>query len=567
MKKELKMQWMVDKLLSPNYEYRIHNTNKNFGHIVMPTGTGKSGVCIEDIIYRIRNHKDGTLIINISCPILKLTQQFMDDVIQVLKGIKIDTSEIGFFINSSDRGENYALNEIERDPNHFTNEFVLRHKTINIIASCNKSLYKFINKIEMLRNNINDLTIINYLDEAHLLHLKYDKADYNGNIVDSEERVDLKKLCQLSNAVYAISATPDAGMNTLLKTFDKPYNDRYILEESAKEAISKNEIIPPHLEIMKLPEDEINVERLFKVLEDSKKILPNIKHKILVTARSRGQLDDLYKGIKALNNPDIEVFAICSADETDKYNDYFVSDIREFSNKVENCTKDCFVIHVQMLIQGIDIKGLTDCVMATSTHGGVEDHRTIIQTIGRVLRCAKGERGLPIEERTKKFGGVWFIIPENDITKDTVGEETVTERHLRGLISRYYGFNSLIFEKNRNSARLGDSGINFVYNEVDKTYDSSIDPCSDEFYALAFKMSKEIEEKYGRFLKRKNINTSFLQESILKCRNDFMLEYNKDFTSDEWLSNKEVTDIVYSKLYNILKKEAGIPEDILRKVL
>ena len=46
MKKELKMQWMVDKLLSPNYEYRIHNTNKNFGHIVMPTGTGKSGVCI-----------------------------------------------------------------------------------------------------------------------------------------------------------------------------------------------------------------------------------------------------------------------------------------------------------------------------------------------------------------------------------------------------------------------------------------------------------------------------------------------------------------------------------------
>ena len=28
MKKELKMQWMVDKLLSPNYEYRIHNTNE-----------------------------------------------------------------------------------------------------------------------------------------------------------------------------------------------------------------------------------------------------------------------------------------------------------------------------------------------------------------------------------------------------------------------------------------------------------------------------------------------------------------------------------------------------------
>jgi bifunctional ADP-heptose synthase (sugar kinase/adenylyltransferase) len=160
----------------------------------------------------------------------------------------------------------------------------------------------------------------------------------------------LKKLCQLSNAVYAISATPDAEMNALLKTFDKSYNDRYILEESAKEAISKNEIIPPHLEIMKVPEEEISVERLFKVLENSKKILPDIKHKILVTARSRGQLDDIYKGIKALNNPDIEVFAICSADETDKYTDYFVSDIREFSNKVENCNKDCFVIHVQMLI-------------------------------------------------------------------------------------------------------------------------------------------------------------------------------------------------------------------------
>ena len=83
----------------------------------MPTGTGKSGVCIEDIIYRIRNHKDGTLIINISCPILKLTQQLMNDVFEVIKGLKIDTSEIRFFVNSSDDGGNYNIADLEIDTN------------------------------------------------------------------------------------------------------------------------------------------------------------------------------------------------------------------------------------------------------------------------------------------------------------------------------------------------------------------------------------------------------------------------------------------------------------------
>ena len=566
MKKELKMQWMVDKLLSPNYEYRIHNTNKNFGHIVMPTGTGKSGVCIEDIIYHIRNHKDGTLIINISCPILKLTQQLMNDVFEVIKGLKIDTSEIRFFVNSSDDGGNYSVADLEMDTNKLS-EFAVKFNKINIIASCNKSLYKYISMIELLKENTKSkFNIINYLDESHLLRLKYDTTDENGNILDKEERVDLKRMCELSSSVYMFSATPDASMNKLVKGFDKPYESRYILEESAIEAIRKNEIIPPHLEIMKTSNVDITVERALLVLEKSKQLLPNIHHKILITARSRPHLDKLYKDLTAVSDNKFRVFAICSADETEKYDDYFVSDIKKFSDEIENYDGDCFVIHVQMLIQGIDIKGLTDCVIATANHGNVEFHRTIIQTIGRVLRCASGERGKPIEERSKKFGGAWFIIPDNDINTDSGDTQTSMEKRLRGLIDRYYGFNSLTFEKRENNTPMDGNGWVSVNGNNTDIFESPSDE-NPEFEVLSVDLCRIIESRFGPYLKRKGVNTTLLNSQILYVKDNYMKEYNKEFSTEEWLSNKEFTEIVYKKMYKSLKDSLNLTEDELNRIL
>ena len=49
-----KMDWFIEKYNNNELTYEIANTNKNFGTIVMPTGTGKSGVIYEDCIYNIQ---------------------------------------------------------------------------------------------------------------------------------------------------------------------------------------------------------------------------------------------------------------------------------------------------------------------------------------------------------------------------------------------------------------------------------------------------------------------------------------------------------------------------------
>ena len=89
---------------------------------------------------------------------------------------------------------------------------------------------------------------------------------------------------------------------------------------------------------------------------------------------------------------------ICICDPNGGYEQYERTNIAEFSREVESYEGDCFVIHIRMLREGIDIKGLTDCVIFSRSRGDAERYRMFIQTIGRVLICRKGKR-------SKKFVG------------------------------------------------------------------------------------------------------------------------------------------------------------------
>ena len=46
-----------------------------------------------------------------------------------------------------------------------------------------------------------------------------------------------------------------------------------------------------------------------------------------------------------------------------------------------------------------------------------------------------------------------------------------------------------------------------------------------------------------------------------------MKEYNKEFSTEEWLSNKEFTEIVYKKMYKSLKDSLNLTEDELNRIL
>lgn len=110
-----KMQWLIEDHKNGKISYEIQSTHRKHGAISKPTGSGKSSLFINDIIYRIINHSDKKLMINISTPIIKLCEQQGNDLMEVIEGVKeyygINTNEIKYFINNSGDIDSYKNNK------------------------------------------------------------------------------------------------------------------------------------------------------------------------------------------------------------------------------------------------------------------------------------------------------------------------------------------------------------------------------------------------------------------------------------------------------------------------
>lgn len=577
-KQNCKMSWMIDKMEKEGerYKYRLYETKKHFGHIVIPTGVGKSGVCIEDIIKRIEVHNEGTLIINISCPILKLTQQLMKDLFEVVQLRGISTDDIAFFINSSDDGGNYDVSILEIDVNPFS-QFALKHKKINIVASCNLSMWKFIKFLENVRDSKDErdnsnfknpgyVSIYNYLDEAHLLPIIECTQTSDGNVIDLDKRIDLYKLCDFSDAVFAFTATPDPNIVSIIQEYEtEPMRGKpYIINVSAKESIQKGDILPPMVDYINTSEPELTVNQLIMIMEHAKRTNPNIYHKVLVTTSAKSDLQKL----------DIELqkagyHTICICDPNGGYEQYERTNIAEFSREVESYEGDCFVIHIRMLREGIDIKGLTDCVIFSRSRGNAERYRMFIQTIGRVLRCRKGERGKKFvgtkekkymdSSRIKKWGGVYFIQP---------AEDPMALSNTRGLIERYYGVGLAVFE----TLGLHNGNRPSGSNELVETHSSGParngkDISEEHIEKLLMKIVNTVKERYGKILSMKLPETKEIYKNIKKDVQGLVDVENKEYDTVEWLMNREITDYVYKKIPKMLKSVAGFDVNKFYEVL
>ena len=56
---ESKMNWQVKQYMDGTINYEVHNTGECFGTICVPTGGGKSGMVIRDMIWHIDHAKHG----------------------------------------------------------------------------------------------------------------------------------------------------------------------------------------------------------------------------------------------------------------------------------------------------------------------------------------------------------------------------------------------------------------------------------------------------------------------------------------------------------------------------
>ena len=463
-----KMDWAVEAYKNGNFESELHSNsfNRDFGTFCKATGVGKSGDIIKEIVYRIK-HSNGKTIINFSEFFLKLSEQLSHDIFEFLTHPDVNLlnpAEAGIYMNSSDSARRLSKDFEDYDWEKYSIDTIKKeNKKINFVISCNKSLYKFINDSAEFEKS--GYEIINFLDESHTLSIEVSVNKKTKAIEFTEDDgsnigIDLKELCKHSTACYAISATPDVQVTKMLLEFDREHNPakpiEYAIYENPQKSILENKIVPPNIDFSKTPMGaRFDAKYLIEVMKRAKAIQPTLeKHKILVTTKSVEEANSIFKtladagqnvfmvtceGFKT-NTVGPKNFTLNKSKKTEDEFDFENMDILGFVKAVEDFDGDCFVIHIRILIAGIDIKSLTDCVIYANTHQTAtsEFGRHTIQTIGRTLRTLSGERGMDREERKKKFGGVFFVIPE---------DKPEVEAALRALVVKYYSFDNLEFQR------------------------------------------------------------------------------------------------------------------------
>ena len=153
------MQWLIDAFndgkLEKTFKFRISDSGKDFGTVCMPTGTGKSGVMIEDIVSSCLDMR-GKVIINLSCPTLRLSEQLVTDLFETVSGVfnGVLLNRFCLVLNSSDSPYNYNT---QGRPVYSGGLESSINKALNdgfdfiVIASCHKSLQKFVSLTDMFK--------------------------------------------------------------------------------------------------------------------------------------------------------------------------------------------------------------------------------------------------------------------------------------------------------------------------------------------------------------------------------------------------------------------------------
>ena len=438
------MQWLINDHKDGKISYEIQSTRRNHGAISKPTGSGKSSLFINDIIYRIINHSDKKLMINITTPIIKLCEQQGNDLMEVIEGVKeyygINTNEIKYFINNSGDINSYKNNKSSslHSFSSINKNFINSSKcNIAIVINCHPSLSE--RMIPWLKKSNNEnIDIVTYIDEAHTISSKIASEQ-------DDTTIDLNVLCEKSS-VYLVSATNKQELVKIVNSYDGVNEDSYIILETPADAINTNKICAPKVHIKQTTSGEID----FDICNDYMKFITtdgNI-HKVLVSCKDTKHLETLYKELK---DAGYTVYYTCSktgmnGDGMDNLeftnSNYKFNDVVSFIKAIDKCETNCFILHIRQMISGIDVSSISDCIIQKNDTDNFNSYSNVIQTIGRSLRLGN-ERGIKIEDRKKKYANVLFVTEESN--------ETVYSDIEKFLIS-YYGIGQYEFH-------IGKAGI------------------------------------------------------------------------------------------------------------
>ena len=227
-----------------------------------------------------------------------------------------------------------------------------------------------------------------YLDEVHnAVALKFSKF--------------VRDLSQVANHLYSFTATlkktdtvKGRGNNN-----EEVYG-KIICEITAKELIDAGVIVPPkinylHSHINASEVDEVSLHRdIIKLaVEHYEENHSHLNHKILVACngtKTIHQLQTTTDLFKWATSKDYDVFHT-TANYGDWVNGVRAKSRKEFLDKLqkygEDSNRKMLVLHYSILSEGIDVPGLTGCVLLRNMNP-----ITLTQTIGRVIRMLSVDR-------------------------------------------------------------------------------------------------------------------------------------------------------------------------------
>ena len=386
-----------------------------------------------------------------------------------------------------------------------------------------------------------------------------------------------EKVCAYSDNVYLFSATPNKEVCQVVRKCSEYVDGHcdnengFIINIDARELIKKGVILPPNPYIRTVDSSEyedtddsittslvLTPEVCIEFMSRAKVDAPNIHHKILVNCGSTDHAISLAKGIQRIS--DYKVFMTTHKTKAKASNGREMEDIDpiKFINDVDNYDGDCFVLHIRQLIQGIDIRSLTGCILynASKVNDGVK--RWIVQTIGRTIRPYNGERpenlaekGLTFADRKKQYGSVFILIGGEHANE--------VEKQVGNLFWRYYGLDGYgAFTRPAGKTTVGQRGKSKLNNgeQVEDIEFNSED--DDEIYKLTAFVSDLINDYFNDHadtfrvlnrlgmseddimeqalpeMKRKAANAYKLECGINEPENDIEVEVFKAITDSEW---------------------------------
>ena len=465
-----KMDWFINAMnngsKANDIVVKIHDLKmKNGGSIVVPTGGGKSGIVYEDIVWRMRHAcPSKKYIFVLSAPILRLEAQFVNDFFGALAGIHdLRNVPYMFFVNSSANDSDYSEVEVDnKKPIDEIDSFMNSECQFAFVASCHKSIQKFSDMSDKVKEYAE---IVTYLDEAHVAitddldKIKRDsKNEAQRNQQEKQAIGALVKLIE-NGTLYALTATPDEFIRKSINVAIRNKNnyskeqlgdDADIAEVKASKLILENKIVPVRMKTAickgKATSAVLNSNTCLQFMKDCKEDNGRINHKILVSCHSCKDVESLAKKLCKYYT----VFTIDSKNSARCYHkdgEIETMDVCEFVKNVDAYNNDCFVLHIKMMICGIDISSLTDVMFANGSKVNQGAKRTIIQTIGRAIRMLKredgtSERGMYQPDRLKKYANVLCCIKVDETHDDTEHYLEIAhsiEHQVAMTVLEYYG--------------------------------------------------------------------------------------------------------------------------------